>query len=70
MPIGWDFLQVIDLFFKIHMVFNIKFEINIAPAMKFLGHFMYEMGTDEFKQTLRVSDFYSKFNIYKEITTT
>lgn len=52
------------------MIFNIKFEINIAPAMKFLGHFMYEMGTKEFEQTLRNRNFYSKFNIETETTTT
>lgn len=50
-----------DLFFKIHMNFHIQFEHNIAPAMKFLGHFMYNLQTKEFEQTLRARNFYAKF---------
>lgn len=52
------------------MIFNIKFEINIAPAMKFFGYYMYGMETNDFSPTLRVRNFYSKFDINTETTTT
>lgn len=52
------------------MIFNIKFETNIAPAMKFLGHFMYKVETKEFEQSLPVRNFYSNFDIKTETTTT
>lgn len=43
------------------MNFNIQFECNIAPAMKFLGYYMYKLETKEFEQTLRARNFYTKF---------
>lgn len=40
-PLEFNAIQTVDLLFKIHMVFNINFESNIAPAMNFLAHFIY-----------------------------
>lgn len=56
-------MQIVDLFIKCHMIFDIKFEHNIAPAMHFIGHYMYNIKSDEFKPTLRGRNLHIKLEL-------
>lgn len=48
------------------MIFNIKFEYNIAPAMNFIGHYLYQLKTAEYNPALRARNFHAKFHCGKE----
>lgn len=48
---NFNIMQVMDLFFKIHMVLNVEFEPNIKKMMIFLGKFFYGMEENSFKVT-------------------
>lgn len=60
-PHEWGFMKTLDLFFKIHMTFNIAFEKCIAPAMNFIGHYIYGLDLKEFRPTIRIRNFVEKF---------
>lgn len=42
-PSEFSFIQVIDLFFKLHKVFNLDFDKSIMQLMLFFGYFVYGM---------------------------
>lgn len=42
-PSEYTFVDVADILFKLHYVFNIDFEPNIGPAMNFLRHYVYKI---------------------------
>lgn len=46
-PEEFNFIETIDLFFKIHKIFNLKFHSNIKQLMTFLEKFVYEISVDE-----------------------
>lgn len=48
------------------MIFDISFEVNIAGAMKFIGHYLYDMKTAEFKPSMRARNFFLKFDPPKD----
>lgn len=60
-PSEWTFSQVFDVFFKIHMVFDITFEKNISPTMIFIGHYFYGLYTKEFKPTVTMKNLRDRF---------
>lgn len=62
-PSQWDFNQIVDLFFKVHMVFDIKFEINIKPTMTFLAAFLYKFEGSAFKPTLSMTNWNNKIKL-------
>lgn len=41
-PITFDFVQVVDMFFKMHKVFFIKFNEKIKPMMTLIDHFIFK----------------------------
>lgn len=43
------------------MTFNIAFEKCIAPAMNFIGHYIYGLDLKEFRPTIRIRNFVEKF---------
>lgn len=43
LPDHFSFAQVIDVFFKMHFVFDIKFDERLQNTMFFLKIFMYKM---------------------------
>lgn len=45
------------------MNFNISFELNIAPAMHFIGYYFFDFKTTEFKPALRARHLYEKFQL-------
>lgn len=69
-PLHFDAIQTVDLFFKIHMVLNIHFEPNIEQAMNFLAHFIYGFdvtvlacgGTKQFKPINLMYETHNLFN--------
>lgn len=42
-PPGYGIVQVFDLFFKAHKIFNMNFNPNLANMMNFIQTFIYEM---------------------------
>lgn len=61
-PPEWNFNQVVDLFFKVHVVFHIKFEVNIRPAMIFFAAFLYEFKRSEFAPTQSMTNLNNRVN--------
>lgn len=41
-PKGFSFLGVMDLFFKVHKVFNVEYHNSIKSMMLFIGHTIYK----------------------------
>lgn len=46
-PEAFDFIGVVDLFFKIHKIFQLKFHDYLKTAMQFLERFIYEISIDD-----------------------
>lgn len=59
-PIGYDLIQVIDLYFKIHFVFNLNFEPNLAPMLNFFKYFVYELRNDNFTPPTKMLDIWNR----------
>lgn len=59
-PSDWTFQQTVDLFFKVHSVFDIKFEVNINPTMTFLARYLYGFKGSIYKTTLTMNNFHAK----------
>lgn len=56
----WKITQIIDLFFKVHLIFDLKFEININPTMTFFARFLYGFKGNAFKPTLTMNNLEAK----------
>lgn len=48
------------------MILDIKFELNIAPTMHFIGHYLYGMKVAEFNPALRAKNLHAKFKRVEE----
>lgn len=59
-PVDWNIVQVVDLFFKVHLIFDIKFEVNINPTMVFFGRFVYGFKSAAFKPSLTMTNLDAK----------
>lgn len=60
-PQHYDFIQTLDLFFKVHKVFGMNFEPNLVPAFNFIQYFIYELNTDRsMKPTNKMTDVYTR----------
>lgn len=46
MPDDYNFLQVMDLYFKIHFIFCVPFEPSLAQFMSVIQRFVYGMECD------------------------
>lgn len=44
------------------MTFDIEFDLNVAPAMTFIGYYFYGFRTKEFKTTLGMRNLHAKLN--------
>lgn len=42
-PTDFDFVAVMDLFFKLHHVFNLHYHPNLKNFMIFIEHFIYDI---------------------------
>lgn len=42
-PLQYNFIQVMDLFFKVHKIFDLDFNKSIKPMMVFLEYFIYKI---------------------------
>lgn len=47
LPITCNFLKAFDLFFKLHKIFDLKFEPNISNVMRFVEYFIYKIQTEQ-----------------------
>lgn len=40
-PRGWNFVDVFDLFFKVHFVFDVQYNSNLRTFLRFFERFAY-----------------------------
>lgn len=59
---GYDLVQTVDLFFKIHFVFNLNFDPNLVPMMNFMKCYIYELHDDSFVPSTTMIDIWTKLN--------
>lgn len=59
-PSNVEMISIFDSFFKLHFVFNIDFEPNLVPAMKFLQYYVYKMPVYGYKPSNRMIDIWNK----------
>lgn len=45
-PKKWKFLDVLDMFIKVHKVFYLDYHTHLVHVMKLFGHFIYKMNED------------------------
>lgn len=62
-PETYDIISVIDLFYKLHFVFDVDFEPNVSPMMVFLQRFVYNMIDRNRTPTNRMKEFWHKVNM-------
>lgn len=60
LPPGFSFAQTIDLYFKIHEIFGIKFDERLQHAMFFLKHYIYKMKEGNRKPTTKLIELYNR----------
>lgn len=60
LPPGFSFAQTIDLYFKIHEIFGIKFDERLQHAMFFLKHYIYKMEEGNRKPTTKLIELYNR----------
>lgn len=60
LPDSFDFARAIDVFFKIHKIFDMNFDKNISNAMYFIQHYLYDINDSEKKPTPRMEDVYNR----------
>lgn len=46
-PKEFNFVEALDLYYKIHKVFQIPFHKHLQQVMGFIGAFVYQMNEDE-----------------------
>lgn len=59
LPHDFTFAQTIDLFFKIHDIFEIKFDERLQNAIFFLKHYTYKMKQGKMKPTTKMIELYN-----------
>lgn len=56
----YNFIQVIDLFFKVHKLFGQEFNTTIKPMMTFLEYYVYGMRESSHYLTPKIREAASK----------
>lgn len=51
--------EIFDLFWKVHKVFNLDFDPNLKPMMKFIQHFIFCIETKRCNVTPRMKDLFN-----------
>lgn len=59
LPHDFTFAQTIDLFFKIHDIFEIKFDERLQNAIFFLKHYTYKMKQGKMNPTTKMIELYN-----------
>lgn len=54
MPGNFSFMETLDLYFKLHHVFEIKFDERLQNVMFFLKHYMFKMKDGTKKPTTKM----------------
>lgn len=62
MPPDWTFLEVMDVFYKIHRVLNIEYHVHIKPMMHFIDRFIYKNNDKGSKITPKMHEVYAKIS--------
>lgn len=60
LPDDFSFEQVIDVFFKMHYVFEIKFDERLENTMYFLKNFTYKMNDRIRKPTTKMIELHDR----------
>lgn len=58
----YDIKKTIDLLFKIHIVFDLRFDANLKYMFEFLQYYVYNMRENDIKPTTRMKDISNKLN--------
>lgn len=66
LPGNFDMIATFDLFLKLHFVFGLNFEPNIAPMANFCCYCMYKISVPGFKPTVRMKELDSFLNQIEE----
>lgn len=61
-PLENSAVQTFDIFYKLHKVFNLKYEANIAPMMTFCEFFIYKLPIRSFRAGLKMTEIYNKMS--------
>lgn len=59
-PVDYKVEEVVDLFFKSHLIFELQFHPHIKNLMSFLQVFIYEMKHEQIAVTTRMKDVKNK----------
>lgn len=62
-PLCYDLVRTVDLYFKIHFVFNLNFDPNLAPMMNFMKYYVYELHNDSFTPSTKMIDIWNKIKM-------
>lgn len=54
MPPHFDFILLLDLFFKVHKLFNLNYFANIMNAFNFFEYYVYEMKSADIKPSIKM----------------
>lgn len=60
LPLGYDINKTIDLLFKVHIIFGLKFDANLKNMFEFLQYFVYNIREKDLSPTTRMKDIFKK----------
>lgn len=60
LPAGWKFLQVMDIFFKIHKVFCLDYNPSLKTMMHFIEYFLFSHKATYIKVTPKMTEVFNK----------
>lgn len=59
LPLDFSFAQAIDIYFKLHDIFEIKFDERLQAAMYFLKHYIFGMKEGSRKPTTKMIELHN-----------
>lgn len=59
LPPGFTFAETIDLYFKIHEIFGIKFDERLQQAIFFLKHYIFKMKEGNRRPTTKLIELHN-----------
>lgn len=66
-PDEFGFHQVIDLYFKLHHLFEIKFDDRLKNTFDFIQHYLYKLNHGACKPTTKMIELHHRLNLVSDI---
>lgn len=60
-PNTYGIMEVFDMFFKVHKIFNLDFHPNIQPMMLFVEKYIFKMNHSQSQLTARIREIALKY---------